>query len=71
MKKNIVAILLIGITCIACKNNSVYSDLLKEEQQLIESYITRNGYIIYHKNGTNIVVGDETYRTIKPYLKQI
>lgn len=52
MKKNIVAILLIGITCIACKNNSVYSDLLKEEQQLIESYITRNGYIIVEEEPT-------------------
>lgn len=32
---------------------------------------TRGGYIIYHKNGTNVIVHDATYKTIKPYLHKV
>ena len=39
-------ILLVVLTCSACKNNNVYSDLLKEERKLIESYIQRQGITV-------------------------
>lgn len=36
------------------------------------SHISGNGgYIIYQSNGTNLIVNDETYKKIKPYLKQV
>lgn len=30
---------------------------------------TRDGYIIYQTNGTNLLVTDKTYQTIEPYLR--
>lgn len=33
--------------------------------------MTRDGYIIYQSNGTNLIVSDETYEKIEPYLKQV
>lgn len=32
---------------------------------------TRNGYIIYQSNGTNLIVSDDTHDKIEPYLKQV
>ena len=32
---------------------------------------TRDGYIIYQTNGTNLIITDKTYRIIEPYLKLV
>ena len=45
-------ILLVVLTCSACKNNNVYSDLLKEERKLIESYIQRQGITVVTEEPT-------------------
>ncbi len=41
--KKIVYITLITIALIGCKRNNVYSELLKQERQLIETFIQRQG----------------------------
>ena len=41
--KKIVYFILISIALIGCKNNNVYSELLKKERELIETFIQREG----------------------------
>lgn len=43
MKTKIILTAVIALLLAACQNNNVYSDLLKAERQLIESYIQRQG----------------------------
>ncbi|QST02553.1 hypothetical protein IMZ31_24190 (plasmid) [Pontibacillus sp. ALD_SL1] len=31
---------------------------------------TSDGYIVYQTNGTNLIVTNETYQKIEPYLRQ-
>lgn len=45
----------------ACQNNNVYSDLLKAERQLIESYIQRQGIQVWDTLPTDNEWGEKVY----------
>ena len=47
MKTKIILTAVIALLLAACRNNNVYSDLLKAERQLIESYIQRQGIQVW------------------------
>lgn len=47
--RTILLIALTAVLCTACKKNNIYSDLLKQERKLIESFINRQGIIVVHE----------------------
>ena len=52
MKTKIVFILLIAVVFTACKKNNVYSELLKAERNLIETYMQRQGITVVTEEPT-------------------
>lgn len=65
MKTRLVYLLLLLVTFTACKESNVYSDLLKEERKLIESYIQRQGFIVVTEEPKEW--GDNVYWKIPEY----
>ena len=68
MKKiSIYILLLLGISLVACNNNT-YSNALKEEQQLIENFIARQGFTVVDEKPTTMEAwGDNVYWKIPDY----
>lgn len=65
MKARLVYLFLLLITFTACNDSNVYSDLLKEERKLIESFIQRQGIKVVTEEPTEW--GDNVYWQIPEY----
>ena len=61
MKTKIILTAVIALLLAACRNNNVYSDLLKAERQLIESYIQRQGIQVWDTLPANDEWGEKVY----------
>ena len=65
MKTKLVYLFLLLATFTACKENNVYSDLLKEERKLIEAFIQRQGITVVTEEPTQW--GNNVYWKIPEY----
>ena len=61
MNTKIILTAVIALFLAACRNNNVYSDLLKAERQLIESYIQRQGIQVWDTLPANDEWEDKVY----------
>lgn len=59
--RRIIFIAFVALFLAACQNNNVYSDLLKAERQLIESYIQRQGIQVWDTLPADNEWGEKVY----------
>lgn len=66
MQKNLIRLFVISIAVVllsACEASTNYSQLLKQEQELIDTYLERNGYSVLEKFPEDSIFGEkEMYR---------
>lgn len=65
--KKVVYILLLFVLITSCRNTNIYSDLLKAERQLIESYIERNHINVIESAEMPTTWDDNVYWKVPEY----